>query len=1012
MRKVASVVAALLSIAPLARAQSVVVAPNTISGTLSFGNTNPDVVAIESSDSALIFVEVAAASTNPTGYQSSTSGPTTGSPTSVPYSLNAEGSGGVGQVDYQVNASIYYGKPDFSSFGNYFYPTRHTTLRPVDQQPQGAHLDFSEVMTVHRIRFGTDATCAVPVQVSSGYITLATPAIVDQMSFNATSEVHYLMPNDVTGPFVVPLHATLGNDTYSNTFTLSFQIDVSPAGDTIVDHCIPMPSQDGAGTGSLGTFATPVSLPGHTIGSMAYSGSHADGANGRNGFAYTSPISLINLLPGDWRVNLVRINADRPPTGLQLQVGTIGPLSITGGSISDGSMTFDGVPVLPYQFNPHVISGSIRLYDDYLHSHPGAFSTLATLDFSPNGSGHSWENLLNESGAIYLNGEGSSMQALLGWTGVFNPVTAEMSATYSMPVPVPYNRPMSLPGRPSLQLLFASAPNFYNTLSNGLGGATDPATFRLGHLAFGSTQPDEVLQPGVSSSADWALCFSDVTVQLSSTTAQFINPTIDVQTSQPHAGLDLNGQPLSYNANGSFTGMPFVGNGQSAAVRSAMRSSSGQVGLALAPGSWSLTPRATFVNSDGTTSNSNFTPIPLNIQSCGQRLVLVPGLNVSIDAPAACVPPTAGALTVPLTGSIHATNTNADRVWYTVNNGPEIDICNGNCGATYSVNASLAPGSNSITVKASSRFVDGTPQVSESIACGANGCGDTCTTNSCTDVVHAPEGRVMFEDLYPLNGDADYNDATVSYSYDFALVDGAVTSMRGTFNMLSLGANLDSSVYLHLPGVPRSNVADITTYLSDGTSARWVPYEGGTDTTVALFEGCSRGLFGYAAGYINTDPALATRQAKASMVVVNFITPMANFDTGAAPYDLFLVRCSDFSHQVHLPEFDGAQTGMNASLFGTGDDGSTPGRHFVNKAGLPFALHVPTAAPWAKERITIDEVYPQIVDFAVSGGARSMDWYTTPDLAKAFTHGANQSLPPAPLTVELAPDPNLCTPGG
>ena len=93
---------------------------------------------------------------------------------------------------------------------------------------------------------------------------------------------------------------------------------------------------------------------------------------------------------------------------------------------------------------------------------------------------------------------------------------------------------------------------------------------------------------------------------------------------------------------------------------------------------------------------------------------------------------------------------------------------------------------------------------------------------------------------------------------------------------------------------------------------------------------------------------------------------------------------------------------MNASLFGTANDGSTATRHFVDTDGLPFALVLPATFAWPQETIGIQNVYPNIVSFASSGGATNTDWYLTNiNTSLTWTGGANHT--PAPVASLLGP---------
>jgi hypothetical protein len=108
---------------------------------------------------------------------------------------------------------------------------------------------------------------------------------------------------------------------------------------------------------------------------------------------------------------------------------------------------------------------------------------------------------------------------------------------------------------------------------------------------------------------------------------------------------------------------------------------------------------------------------------------------------------------------------------------------------------------------------------------------------------------------------------------------------------------------------------------------------------------------------------------------------------------------------------------MNVALFNTEHDGSRPGRHFVDQDGLPFALEVPDATPYPGEGVAISDLFPAVLDFGLSGGASSADFFLTPAASAAYVDlngqgaAAHASLPsvPADLSCLAAPVPLYST---
>lgn len=285
---------------------------------------------------------------------------------------------------------------------------------------------------------------------------------------------------------------------------------------------------------------------------------------------------------------------------------------------------------------------------------------------------------------------------------------------------------------------------------------------------------------------------------------------------------------------------------------------------------------------------------------------------------------------------------------------------------------------------------------------------ETC---ACTQVLYGPSrnefGTVMFEDLWPGNGDLDFNDNTVAYNYEFLMDDAAanVVKMQITYNVLSLGASIHNGLFLHLPMLPGAASSieryqgtwdpNSFNYVQSGGPVTIQSKAGETDLVIPIVDD-ARSLFPGVGGFINTDPALPSHYGNEVALVITFAQPIpiGQLDTGLVPYDLFMAQTNDYGHQVHLSQYPGTPL-ANPALFQTKDDNTGAVAHYVNKQGLPFALNIPYYTNWAQERVSIDKVFPDITGFASSGGATNQDWFATNvNYVLAYTQGANSTNPP------------------
>lgn len=239
---------------------------------------------------------------------------------------------------------------------------------------------------------------------------------------------------------------------------------------------------------------------------------------------------------------------------------------------------------------------------------------------------------------------------------------------------------------------------------------------------------------------------------------------------------------------------------------------------------------------------------------------------------------------------------------------------------------------------------------------------------------------LAIEDQWPSLGDFDFNDLLLDYNFEIYR-DGSnrVRQLRASFSPRAMGALFQNGAALRLP-IPSSTAGVSITRNVGSTGAVTVSPRAGESTLVVDIANDVRAeLFANAAGVINTDDAVNAVQGKSVELIFTFAASsnitLNNVD---APFDVFLYRTADYSHQIHRSQFAGSDQ-MRQDLFGTLDDGSNAAnnRFFVNKSGVPYILELPTTAPHPKEGRRIETLFPRIVDFAASGGSTNQNFFST-----------------------------------
>ena len=222
-------------------------------------------------------------------------------------------------------------------------------------------------------------------------------------------------------------------------------------------------------------------------------------------------------------------------------------------------------------------------------------------------------------------------------------------------------------------------------------------------------------------------------------------------------------------------------------------------------------------------------------------------------------------------------------------------------------------------------------------------------------------GKLVFEDLWPNQGDYDFNDLVVDYNFNsIANADNLITTLEGSFTIEHIGGAFNNGFGFILPISP-DNIASITGQNLNGgyetVSANGTESGTAADETVVLVVGDAFDLEGQTLD-----------------ITITFVNPQDQSDLGDVPYNPFIIVNGERSREVHLPDLP--PTSKAAGL-GTQDDfsDSTQNRYYKTSTNLPWAMSIYDNFTLSPERIPITIHYPRFVNWANSGGTQDLDWY-------------------------------------
>ena len=211
-------------------------------------------------------------------------------------------------------------------------------------------------------------------------------------------------------------------------------------------------------------------------------------------------------------------------------------------------------------------------------------------------------------------------------------------------------------------------------------------------------------------------------------------------------------------------------------------------------------------------------------------------------------------------------------------------------------------------------------------------------------------GKLVYEDLWPNQGDYDFNDLAVDYSFNLiANGENLVTSIDGTFTIENIGGALHNGFAFILPIDP-SLVNTIEgqvinggyeTIASNGTETG----TGSNETVVFVAGDCFE------------------LEGQTIEISIDFSTPIEASILGEVPFNAFLIVNQDRAREVHLPDLPPTS---KAGYLGTQDDFSDAsiGRYYKTRTNLPWALNIYEGFQTPPENIPITLQYPRFVNWA------------------------------------------------
>jgi LruC domain-containing protein len=240
-----------------------------------------------------------------------------------------------------------------------------------------------------------------------------------------------------------------------------------------------------------------------------------------------------------------------------------------------------------------------------------------------------------------------------------------------------------------------------------------------------------------------------------------------------------------------------------------------------------------------------------------------------------------------------------------------------------------------------------------------------------------------FEDLWPGQGDYDFNDLVLGYRINtITNAQNKIVETKADFVIRAIGGSLRNGFGFQLTGctIPASAITctgsnlteDYISLLSNGLESQQAK------PTIIVFDNAfqsslkSTSIFG-----MNVQPGEPFHVP--DTVKIHLTYPPNTYSLSQlnfTSFNPFLIVNKVRGKEIHLADFPPTSL-ADPAYFGTSSDFSNPSSntYYKTRNNLPWALNFPVTFDYPSEKQDIMNAYLKMADWAQSGGTQYMDWY-------------------------------------
>lgn len=235
-----------------------------------------------------------------------------------------------------------------------------------------------------------------------------------------------------------------------------------------------------------------------------------------------------------------------------------------------------------------------------------------------------------------------------------------------------------------------------------------------------------------------------------------------------------------------------------------------------------------------------------------------------------------------------------------------------------------------------------------------------------------------FEDLWPSQGDYDFNDAVIRYKLNFAANrNNHIISVEAEISINAIGGSIQNALALQFLHADKSRYTGTIFSSIDGEFAE---IDAADPSVVVLNTNIIENLPSY---YNNLGEG---RDAEPLVfnVILN-IDPAAQISSSDFLADVFIFRVADRGLEIHMPNMP-PSAGANTAYLNTFEDNSDESGFYKTTEQYPWALELTSLNTFQhpRSKINITEAYPKFDLWVKSGGVQELEWYKSPNMLLVY----------------------------